>query len=71
MNENLLRDILNDPELKAKYDISDVEISKAQLAPPYLNPISEYLATIIKASMLNNHSDATTYNQLKNIMKIS
>lgn len=71
MTENLLRDILNDEELKAKYDISEAEINKAQLSPPYAHPVAEYLATIIKASMLNNHSDATTYNQLKNIMKIS
>ena len=71
MNENLLQDILRDEELKAKYGLSDEMISKAQLAPPYAHPIIEYLATTIRASILQNHSDATTYNQLKNIMKIS
>lgn len=71
MTENLLRDILNDEELKEKYNISDSDINNAQLAPPYAKPVIEYLATIIKASMINNHSDPTTYNQLKNIMKIS
>ncbi|WP_285056640.1 hypothetical protein [Pedobacter ginsengisoli] len=71
MNENLLRDILRDEELKAKYELSEDAINKAQLAPPYAHPIIEYLATIIRASILQNHSDATTYNQLKNIMKIS
>lgn len=71
MNENLLQDILRDEELRAKYGLSDDVINKAQLAGPYAHPIIEYLATLIRASILHNHSDATTYNQLKNLMKIS
>lgn len=70
MNEQLLRDILRDEELMKKYNLTEAMIKRAKLAPPYDHAIIEYLAIIIRATFEGEHSEATTYNQIKNHLKI-
>ena len=69
--EVLLRDVLNDDELKAKYGLSNELVNNARLSPPYAHPIIEYLATLLKSSMDQNLSEQAVYNQIKNVIKIS
>lgn len=69
--ENLLRDILNDEELKSKYKLSDAMISNARLSAPYDHEIIEYLAAIIIASMDQHLAPQSVYNKIKNIVKIA
>jgi hypothetical protein len=69
--ENLLKDVLNDEELKAKYKLSDAMIDNARLSAPYEHPIIEYLAGIIISSMDQHLAPQSVYNKIKNIIKIS
>lgn len=69
MNDNLLKEVLQDVELSSKYMISKDMINKAKLAPPYENKVIEYLAIIIKAKMVDMHGEVTIYNQVKNLIK--
>ena len=68
MNDNLLKEILRDIELSSKYQITPEMIDKAKLAPPYENPVIEYLAVIIRSKMVDMHGDVTVYNQIKNLI---
>lgn len=68
MNDNLLKEILKDKELASKYKISEDEIRKAKLAPPYENKVIEYLSVIIKSKMVEMHGDITVYNKVKNLI---
>lgn len=70
MHEQLLKDILSDPELMKKYNLTEDIIKRAKLGRPYDHPIIEYLAMIIKSTFESEHSDATMYNQIKNHLKI-
>jgi len=69
--EVLLKDVLNDGELRAKYNLTDAMVENARLSGPYDHEIIEYLATMIRASMDQNMGHPTVYNQIKNIIKIS
>lgn len=67
----LLKDVLNDEEIKKKYNLTDTMIKNARLSGPYEHQIIEYLATMIRASMDQNLSQSTVYNQLKNTLKLA
>jgi hypothetical protein len=69
MTENLLKEILKDEELSSKYKISEEQIKRAQLAPPFGNAVIEYLSVIIKAKMVEMNGDVTVYNKVKGIIK--
>jgi hypothetical protein len=69
MIDNLLKEILRDELLSAKYNITENMISNSKLAPPYENKVIEYLAVIIKAKMVDMHGDVTVYNQVKNLIR--
>ena len=69
--ENLLKDVLNDEELKSKYKLTDSMINNARLSAPYEHEIIEYLAAIIIASMDQHLAPQSVYNKIKNIVKIS
>jgi hypothetical protein len=69
MKENLLRELLQDEELKKKYKLTDEMIKKASLSPPYEEKIIEYIAVIIRAKMIEHHGDVPVYNQVKNLIR--
>lgn len=69
--DDLLKDLLNDEELKLKYKLTDTMIQNARLSAPYEHPIIEYLAGIIIASMDQHLAPQSVYNKIKNIVKIS
>lgn len=69
MIDDLLREVLKDEELASKYQITETNIKKAKLAPPYEKKVIEYLAVILRAKMVDMHGDVTVYNQVKNLIR--
>lgn len=67
--DDILREILSDPELMDKYEISVDELAKLKCTPPYSKKIVEILATIINEND-NNRSARQIYGTIKNIHKI-
>lgn len=70
-HETLLKDVLNDEELKSKYKLTDSMINNARLSAPYEHEIIEYLAGVINSSMDQHLAPQSVYNKIKNIIKIS
>lgn len=66
---DILREILSEPELMEKYKISSTELKKISTSPPYRNKIIEVLATIINDDD-NNLSSNQIYKKIKNIHKL-
>lgn len=67
-NEMLI-EILSDPILMEKYNIKESDLENLKTTPPYINKITEVLATIINDN--DNHmSSLMIYRKIKNIHKI-
>jgi tRNA1(Val) A37 N6-methylase TrmN6 len=67
--DEMLRQILSDPELMAKYNIKESDLKNIRCNPPYHKKIVEVMATIINDND-NNRSARQIYGTLKNIHKI-
>ena len=67
--DEILREILSDPELMEKYDLRQIDLEKIRCAPPYSKKIIEVMATMIN-EMDNERSHRQIYPIIKNIHKI-
>jgi hypothetical protein len=67
--DEMLREILSDPEIMSKYDIRESDLKNIRCAPPYSKKIVEVMATII-IEMDNNRTSRQIYPVIKNIHKI-
>jgi hypothetical protein len=67
--DEMIREILSDPELMEKYNLSQKDVDVLRCAPPFNKKIVEILATMIN-EMDNNRSSSQIYRQIKNIHKI-
>lgn len=65
----ILREVLSDPELMEKYNIKPKDLEGITTTPPYGKKIIEIMSTIINEND-NNRSQTMIYNTLKNIHKI-
>lgn len=63
---DLLREVLKDPMLRDKYNISEVELSNVSFDTTSRHPIIEVLKNIISLKG-ENHTDAQVYKQIKSI----
>lgn len=65
----ILREILSDPEITEKYNIKKSELESLTTSPPYLKKIVEVLSVIINEN--DNHLNSSMiYKKLKNIHNI-
>lgn len=67
--DEMLREILNDPELLAKYNLREKDIQELNISGPYQNKAVEVLATVIKEND-NGRTSRQIYPVIKNIHKI-
>jgi hypothetical protein len=67
--DEMLKEILSDPEIMKKYEISERMLSDAKCNPPYSRKIIEVLATIINENA-NNRTARQIYSTIKNIHQI-
>jgi len=67
--DEILREILSDPEILSKYNLKDSEVEKLTTNPPFHNKAVEILSTIINEND-NNRTARQIYSILKNIHKI-
>ncbi|SKB40709.1 hypothetical protein SAMN05660841_00345 [Sphingobacterium nematocida] len=67
--DDMLREILSDPEIMQKYDLRPVDIEKVLCKPPYSKKVIEVMATMI-IEMDNNRTPRQIYPIIKNIYKI-
>ena len=67
--DEILREILSDPQIIEEYDLSQSDIADLKANPPYKHKIADVLGTIINEN--DNHSSATViYKKIKNIHNI-
>tara|TARA_R110002072_G_scaffold7503_2_gene40984 strand:- start:779896 stop:780108 length:213 start_codon:yes stop_codon:yes gene_type:complete len=65
----ILREILSDPEITEKYNIKKSELDSLTTSPPYHEKIVEVLSVIINEN--DNHLNSSMiYKKLKNIHNI-
>lgn len=67
--DEILREVLSDPELMQKYNLRKEDIEKIRCAPPYSKKIIEVMATLINETD-NNRTQRQIYPIIKNIHKI-
>lgn len=67
--DDMLREILSDPEIMEKYGINEAKLSGLTCNAPYQNKVVEVLATIINEND-NSRSARQIYSTIKNIHKI-
>ena len=67
--DDMLREILSDPELMEKYGIKKDELASIKCHAPYHKKVVEVLATIINEND-NNRTARQIYGTIKNIHKI-
>jgi hypothetical protein len=67
--DDILREVLSDPELMEKYGISEKDLSQIKCNAPFHKKIIEVLATIINEND-NSRSARQIYGTIKNIHKI-
>jgi hypothetical protein len=67
--DDMLREILSDPELMEKYNIRQNELENLRCGPPFSKKVIEVMATMIN-EMHNNRTSRQIYPQIKNIHKI-
>ena len=67
--DEMLREILSDPELMAKYNLKESEIKELKCHAPYHKKIVEVLSTIINEND-NNRTSRQIYGTIKNIHRI-
>lgn len=66
----ILREILSDPEIMEKYDIKSSELKDLTTNPPYYKDIVEVLSTIINEN--DNHLNSSMiYKKIKKIHNIA
>jgi len=70
-NSELLKEILKDPHLKEKYDITDKDIENSSDGDPrFKKEIIQLIKDIIADN--DNHLSATkSYNKMKNLLNIA
>ncbi|WP_417876431.1 hypothetical protein [Winogradskyella sediminis] len=65
----ILREILSDPELMEKYNLKEEELNKLKANAPYSKKIVEVLSVIINEN--DNHLNSSMiYKKLKNVHNI-
>ncbi len=67
--DEMLREVLSDPELMEKYNLRREDIGKIRCVPPYSKKIIEVMATMINETD-NNRTPRQIYPIIKNIHKI-
>ena len=67
--DEMLKEILSEPELLEKYAISKKALADAKCNPPYSKKIIEVLASIINENA-NNRTARQIYSSIKNIHQI-
>lgn len=67
--DEMLREVLSDPELMEKYSLRKEDLEKLRCIPPYSKKIIEVLATLINETD-NNRTARQIYPIIKNIHKI-
>lgn len=67
--DDILKEVLSDPDLMQKYDLRQVDIEKVRCAPPYSKKIIEVMATMI-IELDNSRTARQIYSTIKNIHKI-
>ncbi|PVW16407.1 hypothetical protein [Marixanthomonas spongiae] len=67
--DEILREILSEPDILSKYNLKASEVEKLTTNPPYFNNAVEILATVINEND-NNRTSRQIYPILKNIHKI-
>lgn len=67
--DDILREILSEPQLMEKYRISTTELKKITTSPPYSKKIVEVLSMIINDDD-NNLSPNQIYKKIKNTHKL-
>ena len=67
--DDMLREVLSDPELIDKYDLKKDDLKNLKCSPPYYKKVIEVLSTIINEND-NNRTARQIYGTLKNIHKI-
>lgn len=67
--DEILREILSDPQLMEEYNLTQEDVKKMRANGPYHHTIEKVLGTIINQN--DNHDSATViYNKIKNIHNI-
>lgn len=67
--DEILREILSDPELMEKYDLTEKKIRELSTNAPYFEKVVEVMSVIINEN--DNHlSSSMIYKKLKNIYNI-
>lgn len=67
--DELLREILNDPEILEKYGLRESDLNKLNASAPYSNKAIEVLSTVINEND-NGRTARQIYPVIKNIHKI-
>ncbi|WP_139853879.1 hypothetical protein [Aequorivita sinensis] len=67
--DQLLREVLNDPQIMKKYNIREKDLNALKTTAPYSDKVIEVLATIINEND-NGRTARQIYPILKNIHKI-
>lgn len=67
--DEMLREILNDPDILAKYNLKEKDVNELKSSAPYYDKIVEVLATIINEKD-NGRTGRQIYPVIKNIHKI-
>jgi hypothetical protein len=67
--DDMLREILSDPELMEKYNIRPNELENLRCGPPYSKKVIEVMATMIN-EMHNSRTARQIYPQIKNLHRI-
>ena len=67
--DEILKEILSDPELMTKYGLSEKKINKLTTNAPYFDKVVEVMSVIINEN--DNHLNSSMiYKKLKNIYNI-
>lgn len=67
--DEMLKEVLSDPDLMQKYDLRQTDIEKLRCAPPYSKKIIEVMSIMI-IEMDNGRTPRQIYPIIKNIHKI-
>ena len=69
MRNDVIREILKDPEIQDKYNIKSDQVDKITTSAPYPNKLVEVLAMIINEN--DNHlTSQQIYNRIKRVHNI-
>lgn len=69
-HKELLKEVLKDPMLRQKYNITDAELGRVSFDETSPYPIIEVLKTIIQQKS-ENVSDVNVYKNIKNLFSVN